>query len=136
MPQEQPNPQEMIQKRKDFAPKLMELNEKVQIARHLGASWSLQARSELDYGRDPRRAISHQRITLSHCPRPREWDQQRRTGRSVHPSGFLRRMAERDEGRQYSHGCPGRNGIGCPLTKEFPMVQANFRTTLEKCLVA
>ncbi len=29
MPQEQPNPQEIIQKRKDFAPKLMELNEKV-----------------------------------------------------------------------------------------------------------
>ena len=57
MPQEQPNTQETIQKRKDFVPKLMELNEKVQIARHLGASWSLQARPELDYGRDPRRAV-------------------------------------------------------------------------------
>jgi 4-carboxymuconolactone decarboxylase len=29
MPQEQPNTQETIQKRKDFVPKLMELNEKV-----------------------------------------------------------------------------------------------------------
>jgi 4-carboxymuconolactone decarboxylase len=29
MPQEQPTPQETMQKRKDFVPKLMELNEKV-----------------------------------------------------------------------------------------------------------
>jgi len=29
MPQEQPNTQETIQKRRDFVPKLMELNEKV-----------------------------------------------------------------------------------------------------------
>ena len=29
MPQEQPTTQETIQKRKDFVPKLMELNEKV-----------------------------------------------------------------------------------------------------------
>jgi len=36
MPQEQPDTQETIQKRKDFVPKLIELNEKVQIARHAG----------------------------------------------------------------------------------------------------
>jgi hypothetical protein len=65
MPQEQPTIEETMQKRKDFVPKFMELNEKVQIARHLGTSWSLQARSELDYGCDPRRAVSDQRVTLS-----------------------------------------------------------------------
>ena len=79
MPQEQPTIEEMMQKRKDFAPKLMELNEKVQIARHLGTPWSLQARPELDYGCDPRRAVSDQRSTLSYCSRQREWGQQRRT---------------------------------------------------------
>jgi hypothetical protein len=40
MPQEQPTIEETMQKRKEFAPKLMEQNEKVQIARHLGTSWS------------------------------------------------------------------------------------------------
>jgi len=112
MPQEQPNTQETIQKRRDFVPKLMELNEKVQIARHLGTSGSLQARPELDYGRDPRRAVSDQRITLSSCPRPREWDQQRRTCRAVHASSFLCWMAVRDDGSQYSYGGLSRNGIG------------------------
>jgi len=73
MPQEQPTREETLQKRKDFVPKLRELNEKVQIARHVGAPRSLQARPELDYGRDPRRAVSHQRTALSHCPSPREW---------------------------------------------------------------
>jgi hypothetical protein len=43
MPQEQPNREDTLQKRKGFVPKLMELNEKVQIARHLGAPRSLQA---------------------------------------------------------------------------------------------
>src|SRR5207249_10568657 len=48
----------------------------------------------------------------SSCPRPREWDQQRRTCRAVHASGFLCWMAVRDNGSQYSHGGLSRNGIG------------------------
>src|SRR3989454_9295700 len=118
MPQEQPISEETIQKRRDFVPKLMELNEKVQIARHLGTSGSLQARPELDHGRHPRRAVSDQRITLSSCPRPREWGKPRRTGRAVHASSFLCWMAVRDNGSQYSNGGLSRNGIGLSSVSE------------------
>ncbi len=95
MPQEQPTREETIQKRKDFAPRLMELNEKVLF----GDIWERPGLSKRD-----RSLITVARITLSHCPRPREWNQQRRTCRTVHTSGFLCRMAERDDGGQHSHG--------------------------------
>src|SRR6266568_8417525 len=110
MPQEQPTTQETIEKR--LRTEVNGTERKGALRRHLGTSGSLQARPELDYGRDPRRAVSDQRITLSSCPRPREWDQPRRTGRAVHASGFLCWMAERDDGSQYSHGGLRPNGIG------------------------
>src|SRR6266516_4632355 len=99
MPKEQPYTADMMKKIADFDPKIIELNNQVLF----GDIWerpSFQARPELDYGCSPRRAVSDQRTPLSPSARQRERGKPRPTCRGIHPSGFLRGMAECVDGNQ------------------------------------